>query len=71
MNLHSIVKKSQKGDTMFGMQMTQEEKCNVVNKLFAELSDILSEKYGCTVTMRAIPKTEKGTEDEKRKRETA
>ncbi|WP_215655845.1 hypothetical protein [Pseudoflavonifractor sp. MCC625] len=56
---------------MFGMQMTQEEKCNVVNKLFAELSDILSEKYGCTVTMRAIPKAEKGTEDEKRKQETA
>lgn len=56
---------------MFGMQMTQEEKCNVVNKLFTELSDILSEKYGCTVTMRAIPKAEKGTNDEKRKKASA
>lgn len=36
--------------------MNQDEK--LVNKIFAVLSEILSEKYGVKITMRAIPKTE-------------
>lgn len=43
----------------------------VVNKFFAELSAILSEKYGYDITMQAVPKPKEGKEHEPEKQEIA
>ena len=50
---------------------TQSENTRVVNKIFAVLSEILSEKYGVKITMRAIPKNkaELPCDDERSKKE--
>lgn len=56
---------------MNGTELTREEKTTVVNKFFAELSDILSEKYGCDIRTRAIPKSKEDTKDEARGTESA
>ena len=43
---------------------------NAIDKLMETLSDILSEKYGCKVTMRAIPKdSEEGREILRKRKE--
>lgn len=53
------------------LQITPEQKSRVVHKLFAELGEILSEKYGCEITFTLTPKPGGGAENGKQEQEGA